>query len=246
MSFSDHTQSGAPDLSVGYAAALGSAALFDRSAAGRIRIRGADRAAWLQGLVTNDVAALRPGHGCYAAFLTAQGRMISDMRVLAFEHSLLLDVPDSTKDAVLNRLDQFVITEDVALADETLSTARFTVFGPAGAALLAQALAGRDVGAEGVWIRALEALPEHGHLSAPSGQGGLVVARAWELGNSGFDVYCESNRRQSVWAAFTAGAMVPALGDAWQTLRIEAGIPTFGTDMDEETIPLEAGIERRA
>ena len=77
----------------GYDAARSSAVVVDRSAEGRLRLTGADRVSWLQGLVTNDVAALQPGQGCYAAHLTPQGRMISDLRILATSEALLVDLP---------------------------------------------------------------------------------------------------------------------------------------------------------
>lgn len=173
--------------------------------------------------------------------------MISDVRVLAFEESLLLDVPHSRRDALASRLDQFIITEDVVLEDETPSTARFGVYGPAAARLLADVL--ESVGPEDRdvdWVNTLDSLPEHGHLAMASGHGPLVVARAWELGMSGFDVYCQAASHHAVWTAVTSSAILPASVDVWETLRIEAGVPAFGVDMDEDTIPLEAGIESRA
>ena len=70
------------DNSSGYAAVRHGAGLMDRPASGRILLTGADRRSYLQGLLTNDIEALTPGTGCYAAMLTAQGRMMTDMRVL--------------------------------------------------------------------------------------------------------------------------------------------------------------------
>ncbi len=102
-----------------YDAAYSAAILCDRSSEARLRVTGPDRVAWLQGLLTNDVAALEPGQGCYAAYLTPQGRMVSDLRVLAFEDRLLLDVPGGRRAAVLERLEQFIITEDVHVRDVT-------------------------------------------------------------------------------------------------------------------------------
>jgi len=70
------------DNSSGYAALRDAAALVDRATPGRIVLTGADRRGYLQGLLTNDIEALTPGTGCYAAMLNAQGRMLTDMRVL--------------------------------------------------------------------------------------------------------------------------------------------------------------------
>ncbi|MES1254599.1 MAG: hypothetical protein ABUS56_03255, partial [Acidobacteriota bacterium] len=64
----------------GYAAARGGAGVIDRPR-GRIVVSGRDRRSYLQGLLTNDIVALGPGQGCYAAYLTPQGRMIADLFV---------------------------------------------------------------------------------------------------------------------------------------------------------------------
>src|ERR1051326_1484015 len=103
-----------------YDAARSHAAYLDRSdARGRIAVRGADRAAYLQGLLTNDVAGLQAGHGCYAAYLTAQGRMIADLYVYEVGDLMLLAVSRDVKAAVIAKLDQFIFSEDVQLGDVT-------------------------------------------------------------------------------------------------------------------------------
>ena len=117
-------------MTADYAAARQGAALFDRSSEGRLEIRGPDRVSWLQGLVTNDVAVLVPGEGCYAAYLTAQGRMISDLRVLAFDDRFLVDVPRVAVETVRARFDQFIIMEDVTVTDVTAGVARLAVARP--------------------------------------------------------------------------------------------------------------------
>src|SRR5712691_8519550 len=100
-----------------YDAARHRAALIDRSNRGRILVSGADRAAYLQGLLTNDVVALKAGQGCYAAYLTAQGKMIADLHVYELGDVILLTLHRDVKDAVLEKLDQFIFTEDVQLGD---------------------------------------------------------------------------------------------------------------------------------
>ena len=82
-----------------YQAARQRAAAIDRSDRGRIVVSGADRASYLQGLLTNDIVALKAGEGCYAAYLTPQGRMIADLFVYEIGDVLLLTVPHEQKDA---------------------------------------------------------------------------------------------------------------------------------------------------
>src|SRR5215216_2733233 len=91
-----------------YTAIREGAALGAVSLRAQLAVAGADRGSYLQGLLTNDVQALQPGSGCYAAWLTAQGRMITDMHVLQGDGLMLLDVPADLADAVLQRLDQFL------------------------------------------------------------------------------------------------------------------------------------------
>src|SRR5262245_58709968 len=79
----------------------------------QIAVAGPDRATYLQGLLTNDIPALAPGSGCYSAWLTPQGRMLTDMHVLESGGMILLDVPAATAEATRDRLEQFIFTENV-------------------------------------------------------------------------------------------------------------------------------------
>ena len=79
----------------------------------QIAVAGPDRATYLQGLLTNDIPALSPGTGCYSAWLTPQGRMLTDMHVFESGGMILLDVPAETADATRERLEQFIFTENV-------------------------------------------------------------------------------------------------------------------------------------
>jgi folate-binding protein YgfZ len=222
----------------GYDAARSAAVVVDRSGEGRLRVTGADRVTWLQGLVTNDVAALQPGQGCYAAYLTPQGRMISDLRILATREALLLDVPTVARSTVAARFDQFIITEDVVVEDVTARVARLAVHGPASAAVVEKAL---DMPAG-----SLAGFAEHAHVDVEFEDAPVIVAGCHALGGPGFDVYCAAERVTDVAARLFAAGAHDISADAWDTLRIEAGLPLFGADMDTDTIPLEAGLEAHA
>jgi folate-binding protein YgfZ len=240
----------------GYDAVRKTSGVRDRSDEGRLRVTGPDRAAWLQGLLTNDIAAVKPGGGCYAAYLTPQGRMISDVRVLERGDFMLLDVPAAQKAYVLERLTTFIIMEDVAVDDVTESLARVAVHGPGAAALL-ESVVKVDDGTP------LASLAEHastvaqfgdqvappaiavhaGHPAHP-----VVIAGSRELGDAvaGFDVYCPAPVKEDLLRALAAAGAEPIADAAWHALRVEAGRPLFGVDMTTDTIPLEAGIEDRA
>src|SRR4029453_2303833 len=88
-------------------------AFLDRSDRGLIVVSGSDRATYLQGLLTNDIVGLKSGTGCYAAYLTPQARMITDLYVYELGDVMLLALPRPQKDVVLAKLDQLVFTKDV-------------------------------------------------------------------------------------------------------------------------------------
>ena len=100
----------------GYNAALANGGVVRRADRGVLAVSGADRATWLQGLLTNDVASLKEGAAVYAAYLTPQGRMISDMNVLERDGRILLDVPAPLAAALRERLDGRS-SRDVQVAD---------------------------------------------------------------------------------------------------------------------------------
>src|SRR4026209_873798 len=114
----------------GYQSERQQSAAIERLERGRIVVSGADRASYLQGLLTNDIVALKAGEGCYAAYLTPQGRMIADLFVYEMGDVLLLTVPHEQKDGVMAKLDQFIFSEDVQLGDVTESFFTIAVVGP--------------------------------------------------------------------------------------------------------------------
>ena len=221
-----------------YAAARERAGLVDRPDRGRIVVSGADRASFLQGLLTNDVVALKAGQGCYAAYLTAQGRMIADLDVYELGDVMLLVLPRDVRGTVIAKLDQVIFSEDVQLGDVTDTFAQMAIIGPAAASLVARVL--------GVAVETLGAMPEHGNLRASWKGSSMIVTRAAGTGEPGFDLYVESARGGELRRALIEAGAAEVDGDTAEAIRIEAGVPLFHRDMDEETIPLEAGIESRA
>jgi folate-binding protein YgfZ len=232
------------DAGGGYEAAREAAAVFDRSFRGKIAVAGADRRTYLHAMLTNDVALLAPGSGCYAAYLTPQGRMIADMSVLELGDLVLLDLDPSTTAAVLQRLDQFIFSEDVKLGDVTEAFGRLTVAGPLAARVAAAVLAG--AGQRGLGEGELAGWPEFRVVRATFRGEMALVAASRETGQPGFDMYVERPRVEDLAAALVAAGARAATDADWEVLRVEAGRPAFGIDMDADTIPLEAGIEDRA
>src|SRR4029077_2086316 len=157
---------------------------MDRSDRGRIVVSGADRASYLQGLLTNDVVALVAGRGCYAAYLTPQGRMIADLFVYELGDVMLLSMPLAVKDTVLAKLEQFIFTEDVKLGDVTGTFAQIAIVGPNAARGVAALL-------PGVAVELLRDLAEHGTLRAAWAGGAAIVTRVTDTGEPGYELYVE-------------------------------------------------------
>ena len=225
-----------------YEAARRRAAFLDRSDRARLVVSGADRASYLQGLLTNDVAALKAGAGCYAAYLTPQGRMIADLYVYELGDLMLLTLDRAARDTVLARLDQFIFSEDVQIGDVTETFAQMAIVGPEAASMLAGLLTGTTSSTGS----ALNALGEHGNLRAQWNGEPAIVTRITDVGEAGFDVFIDHSHAEAFTSAL-AGAGAAALdAETAEAIRVEAGVPRFHRDMDEDTIPLEAGIETRA
>ncbi len=191
-----------------------------------IAVTGPDAADYLQGQLTNDVEALEPGAGCYAALLDRKGRMQGDMRVLRTLDCLLLDLESEALAAVLRHLSTYMIGREVEVADLTAGHAVHSVIGP-GAARLTGA---PPIGPEGA----------HRELRVA----GLACrAIATDLG---LDLLGDARFAAELEAALAAAGIAPVSAEAAEIVRVEAGRPRFGREMTTETIPQEAGINERA
>ena len=219
-----------------YFALREAAGLSNRSARGRIAVAGDDRLEYLQGLLTNDIAGLEVGNGCYAAFLTPQGRMITDLHVFNIGDRILLDVDQAAKDRIVQRLSDLVFTEDVQVADLTDTWSSCGVHGPRALSVVETALEAKDLRELQVYqSRLISGLDTE-----------AFVARTDELGIVGYTIFIERGVVAALHDALVAAGGVGVGVAALEIVRVEAGRPRFGIDMGEDTIPLEAGIEDRA
>ena len=218
-----------------YLAARNQAGMIDLGARGRIAVRGADRKTFLHALLTNDVALLAAGSGCYAALLTPQGRMVADMNVFELGDAMLLDVRREVAGLLLQRFDQLIFSEDVQLGDVSEAWGCIGVYGPQAAAAAGGVLRA-DLAGFGPFQNARL---EHG--------GELVVAaRRDALGLTGFLLFAAGTAMPGLAGALAEAGAVILPDDVVETLRVEAGEPLFLVDMSDDTIPPEAGIEATA
>ncbi|HEY0284246.1 MAG TPA: glycine cleavage T C-terminal barrel domain-containing protein [Vicinamibacterales bacterium] len=215
-----------------YNAAHNSAVLIDRSSAGTIALTGGDRASFLHALLTNDIAVLAAGRGIYAAYLTPQGRMISDMRVIETGPRMLLSVERDFAAPLAERFDKLIFSEDVQVNDVTNDPAAIGVHGPSAARMIQSAT--------GIPVHDLA--NQYDNITS----GPVTIVRDDALGLPGYDVYVPADTVDVMRGKLLEAGAVSASEETGETLRIEASRPRFGIDMNTDTIPLEAGIESRA
>lgn len=223
----------------GYQEARSGAAYDIRIDRGRVRVSGSDAATFLHALVTNDVALLAPGAGCYAALLTPQGRMIADMEVLRTADGVLLAVPAADAARLAAKLDGSIFSEDASAADVSADTMQFGVLGPGAAGAVDAALSALGLPA------AAKALGR-AYDNAAFDDGRVVAWRGEALdGVEAFELMVPAVRAAEAETALSAHA-APLSTGARHVLRVEARRPEFHIDMTEETIPLEANLLDRA
>ena len=202
-----------------------------------LSVGGNDRASFLHGLLSNEVRTLHAGSGCYATWLTPQGRMITDLHVFETGEQMLLDVPHDLAAATLQRLDQCLFSEDVRLEDAGETLVPTWIHGPRAAGVLQDLL--RTAAPFDSW-------PDYQHASFTHGNGVIRVARIDQLGVPGWCIYSAASDGGTIAAALESHGATRVDEPAIDTARVEAGYPVFGIDMTTDTIPLEAGIEESA
>jgi tRNA-modifying protein YgfZ len=218
------------DLATDYRVLTEGCGLLDRSERGKLALTGTDAKSFLAGQVTNDIEGLTGGAGCYAAFLTHKGKMLGDLRVLAVDEpvpELLLDTERATLQALFDMIRRFKIGYDVELHKRTLQRGLLSLVGPG-----ARAVAGaQDLPAQ-----------EHAHRAGAIGDrpARLVVT------DVGVDVLCDAGDAEAVRAALLDAGATPVSEAAAEILRVERGRPRYGAELDDSTIPQEAGLNERA
>jgi len=209
-----------------YAALTAGAALEDRSERGKLALTGTEAKDFLQGQVTNDVLALEPGRGCYAAFLDHKGKMLGDMRILDAGDELLLDTERVALQELFTMIRRYKLGRDVELHKRTLERGLLSLVGPDAAAV-----AGAAPGPA-----------EHDHGCAELAGHAVRLVRS----DTGLDIYCESAAAAAVGAELVARGAVAVDAAAAEIVRVERGRPRYGVDLDATVIPQEAGLNERA
>ncbi len=210
-------------ITEGYRALRETAAWFDVSTRGRIRATGEDRKRLLHAMTTNHVEGLEQGHGLYAFFLNAQGRVLADAVILCTEDHLLISTEPETRQRVFEHIDKFIIADDVTLEDATESTCEFALEGPVAAGRLA------SLGAP---------LPEADYSFVAWNN--VTVLRASSTGEPGFRLIAPIEAKADLSARLASIAPGASPEDVL-AVRLEHGLPRYGDDITERYIAHETG-----
>ncbi len=215
------------------------AGIVDLSYRGLIRVTGADRAKFLQGLITNDVMALTEGQGLYAAILNPKGRMLADLKIYAVHEAFLVDQDREITDKTTQILNRYKLISKATMEDLTDSLVHLAIYGPSANPLLEKVLG--------------TTLPKSLEFSSIriEWHGQQVYAiQSMYTGEQGYDLMVPAQESGALWMEILdagSGFGIKPVGlEALEGLRIEAGIPRYGIDMDENTFPPEAGLEEKA
>jgi len=216
------TEAVAVELDAQYRQLREECGLLDRSARGKLLLKGSEAAEYLQGQLTNDIEALEPGDGCYAALLDRKGHMQADMRVLRLaEDEILVDTEAEAVPVARRHLEMYKVGREVEVEDVTEARALLSLIGPRAAELSGS-----------------PPLPEHAHEGlAVDGIECLAVGTAL-----GIDLIAAAEDSERLRRSLAEEGAVEVSADAVEILRIEAGTPRFGAEMDSSTMPAEAGI----
>jgi folate-binding protein YgfZ len=223
------------------------AGLIDLSWQGRILVSGSEAVQFLNGLITNDMKTLAENSWMPATFPNVQGRLIASVRVIRLSDEqgatdkktfplYLIDTEAATHDRVLKTIERFTLAGDFRVTDVTKQTAHIAVEGKKAARVVSEV----------VGVKASEfASNEARHIahSRNDATGNLTILRATHTAEDGFDLIVDADKANDLWDALYASGTRPVGCDALEILRIEAGIPRYGVDMDENNIVTEAGLD---
>jgi len=218
-----------------YKAVRENVGIIDLSSRGKLRLSGKDHLKFLQGMLSNDVMKLEEAKGMYATVLTVKGRMISDMRVYRERESVLLDLEPGLNEKLSQLLTKFRLSYKADIDDITESTGLLSIQGPQSGKLLELLLEEK-----------IPQMEEYNFTQKEFAGHDLTIIKVNRTGEEGYDIYLDNDGLEVIWGTLMKKGeklnIKPFAYNALNTLRIEAGIPLYGADMDENNIPIEAGL----
>jgi folate-binding protein YgfZ len=200
---------------------------------GKLRVSGRDRVRYLHNMLSNDIKGLGEEQGCYAALLTHQGRMEADVYAHAFAEELWLESSLAGKDRLFQTLTKYIVADLVTVEDWTEKLGVLSLQGPGARERMEEFT--------GISLASLSTLD---HRTIVRSSGDWVVVHRDRTGCDGYDLWVPAGEVSDLWPRWLEGGKVPPVGlRALNWLRTEAGIPWYGVDMDEKTLPMEMGLD---
>lgn len=219
-------------VSPDYRAAYAGAVVYDETSAGRIYMRGRDRASLLQRLSTNDIMSLQPGEGARTVLTTPIGRTIDLLTVYALTDALLLITSSGQGGPVYTHLRKNIFFNDqVTLEAAGRSHGQLALYGPRAAEVIEQ-VAGA----------AAAQLPLHHTSEVRIGNAPVLLARRLPICGYGYTLFVRADELSQVREVLLAAGAAPLTPGTFESLRIEHGYPAFGRELSQEYIPLETGL----
>jgi folate-binding protein YgfZ len=209
------------------------AGLIDLSSRGRLLVTGSEAVMFLNGLITNDMKTLAVNSWMAAVFPNVQGRLIAAVRIIHRDDGFLIDTEDVTLETVTKLLERFTFAGDFCIKDLTRETATLSVQGGNAAEIVRRVLG--DTAAIVARGQVASAQLENGNA--------VTLIRATHTGEDGFDLFVDTNDAAMLSASLQAAGAQLLGREVTETLRIEAGIPRFGIDMDESRVVTETNLD---
>jgi aminomethyltransferase len=210
------------------------AGLFDISHMGRLYVEGSAAEAFLQRVITNDLARIEPGHAVYTQMCQEDGGIIDDLIVYRrSETQFLVVVNASNREKDVAWMQQH-LPEAVSMVDRTIDVSLVAFQGPRAHELLPPRSS------------PTEELPYFGFEPGQVAGVDVLIARTGYTGEDGFELFVDSGHVGAVWDAILEtgrphGVLPAGLG-ARDATRLEAALRLYGNDMDETVNPYEAGL----
>jgi len=216
------------------------AGLADLSHRGTLLVTGDDRVTWLQSIISQDLLSLKPGQGRYSAFMSAKGKILSCFRVYLQQDSLFVEDAGEVGDLTFQAFRKFLLYGTKAKMKSGLDTwGILLVSGPLAATVLRDSF---RVEVDQLDLLSFLTLDFNGHS--------LFIARTEETGEQDFEIFAPSEVLSSTWSQVTTAGQAHRLHpfgtQARESLRLEAGIPKLGPDLNEHIVPPEANLEGKA
>ena len=236
-----------------YDAAIRGVAVRDRSHRSRLLVRGLAPIETLTGVFTGQMPiAPKPldgggmgGVAQYSTALTPKGKMVADFWMMrgpeSEEESLLLDVPSSAIRSLVKHLGRYVPPRLATIENASEETGLLTVLGPEGAPMISELVMDRHVSAD-----SLMGLGEGEFIVLGTGLDRVWVVKTLDVDTPAWDLFLSGKQVMELWRKLIQHGARPVGVGVWDVLRVEAGRPAYGQDMDDSTLLSETGLVDRA